>query len=298
MMGIPAVEIGPGESIKTVRRHLARSFRHRGIDTPELDARLLIGHALGLDHAGLAAQCDRLITESEAQAVLDAAARRLAHEPVARIVGQKEFWGLPFKVNSATLVPRPESETVVEAALAAAGRLGRSSARELRIADLGTGTGALLLALLSEMPWALGIGTDISLTALECAQANAARLGFADRALFVACSYGTALRGAIDLIVSNPPYVVQGEIATLPPEVRDFDPRCGLDGGADGLDGFRAVAADARRLLAPGGIVVAEVGCGQMDAAAAVFSDAGLAPAAPAHDLSGVARAFIAGTRH
>src|SRR5262249_13374166 len=159
---------------------------------------------------------------AEAQAIARSAARRLKREPVARILGEKEFWGLTLKLNAATLVPRPQTETVVEAALAALDRRQARSA-PLAIADLGVGSGALLLALIAELPHACGVGTDLSLAALTCARANAAALGFAERSLFVACHYAAALQGPFDLIVSNPPYVAHDEIAALAPEVRDFD---------------------------------------------------------------------------
>jgi len=188
-------------------------------------------------------------------------------------------------------VPRPETETVVEAALAALGKERRHHA--LRIADLGTGTGALLVALLSELPAAFGIGTDVSLAALNCARDNATALGLASRASFVACDYAAALTGLIDVLVSNPPYVARNDLMGLEPEVRDHDPRRALDGGPDGLDGYRAIAADAQRLLAPGGALVLELGQGQLGAVTAIFAAAGLAAAPPRPDLSGVARALV-----
>ena len=281
-----------GVAIATARRQVAQALRSRGLDTPELDARLLVGHALGLDHSALAAQSDRRLTTAEAGTVAALATRRLAHEPVARILGRKEFWGLPLRLNADTLVPRPETETVVEAALAALAGKGLTS-QALRIADLGTGSGALLLALLSELPSAHGIGTDISLAALACARDNAVSNSLAGRASFVACNYATALQGPIDLLVANPPYIAQGEIAALAPEVRDFDPSRALDGGPDGLAGYRAIAADARRLLGRDGVLVVELGFGQVEAVTGLFAAAGLAPAAPKHDLSDIARAAI-----
>ena len=284
----------PGQSVEAARRHLAREFRRRGLDAPELDARILVGHALGLDHAALAAQSGRALAAEEAHALAGFAARRLAREPVARILGRKEFWGLPFKLNTETLLPRPETETVVEAALAAVGDRHRAP---LRVADLGTGSGALLLALLSELPHARGIGSDISPAALACARDNAAALGLADRAAFVACDYGAAFNGPVDLLVANPPYVARGDIATLQAEVREFDPARALDGGPDGLDEYRAIAPQARRLLAPTGVFVVELGFGQLAAVRAIFAGAGLAPLAERHDLSGVVRALIARAR-
>ena len=211
MSGIRAAD---GARIAGIRRTVARRFRDAELDTPDLDARLLVGHVLGLDHAGLMRESERPL-DPRALAGIDAlAARRLAGEPVARILGVKEFWGLPFAVTPAVLVPRPETETVVETALA---RLDAAGARErpLRIADLGTGSGAILVALLHELPQAFGIGTDCSVAAIETARENAQRLGVAARAAFVACNFGAALAGGFDLIVTNPPYIATAEIAAL-----------------------------------------------------------------------------------
>ena len=181
---------------------------------------------------------------------------------MARIFGRKEFWSLSLHVSPAVLVPRPETETVVEAALDAVVR-DALQMEKVRILDIGTGSGALLLALLSELPNATGTGTDISAAALDVARANAER-SRSGRALHLS-SPATSLpvvQGPFDLIVSNPPYVAHGDIASLAPEVRDYDPALALDGGADGLDGYRAIAADARRLLAPGGRLIVELGSG------------------------------------
>jgi release factor glutamine methyltransferase len=281
--------LAPGMSIAAARRMVAQAFRQGGLDSPDLDARLLVGHALGLDHTALASKGERQLSADEVSAVSDLATRRLAHEPVARIVGHKEFWGLEFKVTPATLVPRPETETLVEAALAAIP--DRSLA--LRIADFGTGTGALLLALLSEFPNAVGIGTDISISALAVARDNAVRLGVGSRAHFIACDYGSALRGPFDLIISNPPYIASGDIAGLDSEVRNYDPGRALDGGASGLDAYRAVLAHAGRLLAPEGIVVVELGAGQASSVAALMGKGGIAADAPKPDLSGRFRALL-----
>ncbi|MGC1778315.1 MAG: peptide chain release factor N(5)-glutamine methyltransferase [Xanthobacteraceae bacterium] len=287
-----AADDTPAVTVAEARRAWAARFRVGGIDAPELDARILIGRALCLDHAGLAAAEARALTASERSAIAALARRRLAREPVARIVGSKEFWSLTLALGAETLVPRPETETVVEAVLAALGS-EKARAGPLRIADLGTGSGALLLALLSELPNAFGVGTDVSAGALDIARANAGRLGLS-RAAFVACDIATALGGTFDIVVSNPPYVVSGEIADLPAEVRLFDPPRALDGGADGLDFYRAIAVAAPTLLAPGGLVAVELGAGQSGPVAALFAAAGLAPASPCPDLNGVPRALIA----
>jgi release factor glutamine methyltransferase len=283
--------IARGESIDAARRRLAHAFRRAGLDAPELDARLLVGHALGLGHTALVADGCRQLSADEAVTLAGLATRRLGHEPVARIVGHKEFWGLPLRLNADTLVPRPETETLIEAALSALGGRRREA---LRILDLGTGSGALLLALLTELPAAYGIGTDLSVAALACARGNAEALGLATRAAFVACDYAAALRGPFDLIVCNPPYVARGEIATLAPEVKDFDPARSLDGGADGLDGYRTLAAQAPRLLGREGRLIIELGAGQATAVAGLFAAADLSAAGePQPDLSGVPRALV-----
>lgn len=281
-----------GMTIAQARSAFANAFRHADLDAPELDARLLVGHGLGLDHTALAAAADRTLDAREASALTALARRRLAREPVARIIGAKEFWGLDLRITAATLVPRPETETVVEAALAALDG-GGARARPLRIADLGTGSGAILFALLSEFPHALGVGTDISIAALAAARENAARLGMLARAAFVASDFGTALDGGFDLVVANPPYIATGDVAALSPEVRRDPPRA-LDGGIDGLSAYRAITADASRLIKPGGHLVLELGFGQAESVAKLLQLAGLAPVLARSDLNGIPRAVSA----
>jgi release factor glutamine methyltransferase len=274
---------------------LTQALRAAGIDTPQLDARVLAGHALGIGRARLVADGERPLDSREIDALDALAARRIAHEPVARIVGAREFWSLSLAVSPAVLVPRPDTETVVELALDAVTASGGRQ-RPLRLLDIGTGSGALLLALLTELPAATGIGTDISEAALAVARDNAARLALDARCTFVACDIAQAVDGPFDLVVSNPPYITSAEIATLAPEVRDHDPRLALDGGPDGLAAYRTIAADAGRLLAPGGMLVAELGAGQEDAITRLFTQVGLAVPAPARkDLGGIARALLAG---
>jgi release factor glutamine methyltransferase len=283
---------GTAPTVGGARRVWANKFRASGIDSPELDARILVGHALGIDHAALAAAEARGLRVEEEAAIEALAQRRLAREPVARILGWKEFWSLKLRIGASTLVPRPETETVVEAALSAIDARG-GRAQALRIADLGTGSGAILLALLSEMPNASGFGTDVSTAALSVARDNARRLGLT-RARFVACDMTSALRGPFDVIVINPPYIASAEIAALAPEVRDFDPCGALDGGPDGLDFYRAVAASAPALLSPHGALVVELGAGQAESVAALFAAAGLASLPPRPDLMDVPRALVA----
>jgi release factor glutamine methyltransferase len=282
-----------GASVAHARRALGEQFRAAGIDSPELDARILIGYALGLDHAGLASAANQQISDLTATQIERFAARRLTGKPVARIIGEKEFWSLPLAVTPAVLVPRAETETVVELALDLLDP-DRPRTRALRIADLGTGSGAILLALLSELPNARGIGTDIDAEALQVARANGQRLGFGGRATFLASDYGAALDGPFDLVVSNPPYVRSEDIATLPSEVREHDPRHALDGGGDGVAAYRVIAGDAQRLLKPDGHLVVEIGAGQEGTVAAIFEAGGLAIAATRPDLSGIIRAVAA----
>jgi release factor glutamine methyltransferase len=292
--GRDVTEALAGQTLETARRKLAAGFRTNAIDSAELDARMLTGAALGLDLTGVIAAAGRLLTTDEGIRLEDFARRRLKGEPVARILGIKEFWGLPLQLSAATLVPRPDTETVVELALEVLrARPGRN--RPLRIADLGTGSGAILLALLSELPDADGIGTDVSFGALLTARANAVGLGLARRAAFAACNYAAALSGAFDLIVSNPPYIRSAEIADLATEVRDHDPLRALDGGGDGLDAYRALVPQAARLLASGGALVVEVGHDQSGGVRGLMAAAGLTPDDPPKtDLAGIPRAVAA----
>ena len=271
---------------------LTARLKSSAIDSAELDARILVGAALHLDLSGVIAAARRPLTSDETIRLEDLARRRLSGEPIARILGLKEFWGLPLTLSAATLVPRPDTETVVELALEML-RAAPDRGRRLRIADIGTGSGAILLALLSELPEACGVGTDISVAALRTASTNAARLGLAPRALFVACDYAATLSGPFDLMVSNPPYVRSAEIADLAVEVRDHDPRRALDGGAGGLDAYRALVPQAARLLAPAGALVVEVGHGQSKEVEGLMTAAGLTlERPPKADLAGIRRAL------
>jgi release factor glutamine methyltransferase len=272
---------------------LAQTFRLAGIDEPEVDARALLGHVLNLDRAQLISHSDRILDAHESATISAYAARRLKREPASRIIGHREFWNVMLQLSPDVLDPRPDTETVVEAALDFVAHDGLRMQR-LRVLDIGTGSGALLLALLSELPNALGTGTDISTAALAVARGNAERHGLASRCTFVACDIAAGVQGPFDLIVSNPPYVAHGDIATLTPEVRDYDPAIALDGGSDGLDGYRAVAADAGRLLAPGGRLIVELGAGQENAVRALFTKAGLTVGKARDDLGGIARALSA----
>ncbi|RXG87391.1 peptide chain release factor N(5)-glutamine methyltransferase [Bradyrhizobium zhanjiangense] len=282
-----------GQSIESARRTLATQLRSAQLDEAELDARILLGAALGLDLTGLIAQAARPLTEAEASRLAQHLQRRIAGEPVARILGTREFWGLPFRLSEATLVPRPDTETVVELALEIFRE--QKASHPPRIADVGTGSGAILLALLHEIPDAFGVGTDLSLTALATARDNARALGLADRAAFVACSYAAALSGPFDLIVSNPPYIPSAEIPKLSIEVREHDPHLALDGGNDGYDAYRALIPQASERLAPGGALIVEAGQGQARNIETLMAAAALVPDRPPKaDLAGIPRAVSA----
>ncbi|MFN3656107.1 MAG: peptide chain release factor N(5)-glutamine methyltransferase [Pseudolabrys sp.] len=291
MRTIPGLK--DGVSAAEAIRLLAQAFRLAGLDDPQIDARILVGHALRLDRAQLMAQSDRLLEAREVNAVSALAARRLRHEPVARILGHRDFWDLTLAVGPDVLVPRPETETVVEAALDFVLRGGLRQ-EKLRILDIGTGTGALVLALLQELPNAVGTGSDISEAAIAVARGNAERNGLAARCAFVVCNIADGISGTFDIVVSNPPYIPRGEIAQLMSEVRDFDPALALDGGADGLDAYRAIAGEARRLLAPAGRLFVELGIGQESAVGALFAAAGLTVYPARADLAGIPRCLFA----
>ncbi len=288
-LAVPATAL----CVDAARRGIARRFRERGIDTPDLDARILVSHALELDHTALMLAGERRLEAAEIARIEALAARRLGGEPIARITGTKEFWGLPLKITPDVLVPRPETETVVEEALAAVDRTGTRS-RAWRIADLGVGSGAILIALLTELPNASAIGTDRDPAALALARENARRLGVAPRAAFVACDFGAAVAPGCDLLVTNPPYIRTGEIAELEPDVCEFDPPGAIDGGPDGLAAYRVIAVHARHVLAPGAHLIAEIGKGQGDAVAALFATAGFGRIRIVPDLAGIFRAVLA----
>lgn len=275
----------PAEAVRAAAEKLGAA----GVATPALDARLLALEAFGLTLTELVRGGDAEATP-DGRARLDALAeRRAAGEPVDRILGRREFWGLTFALTSATLAPRPDTETIVETALAEAG--AGAADRSISVLDLGTGAGCLLLAILAERAGAHGLGVDRSPEAAAAAQRNAGTLGFGGRARFVVSDWAAAIAGTFDLVVSNPPYIATPDLATLDPEVRLHDPRLALDGGTDGLDAYRAILGDARRLLAPGGALVLELGAGQQDAVTAIAAQAGLELARAVRDLGGVPRA-------
>lgn len=292
MRTIPGLK--DGASVSEALNLLAQAFRTAGIEDADVDARLLVGHALHLDRARLIAQSDRILEAREINVINALAARRLKREPVSRILGQKEFWSIALAITPDVLVPRPETETVVEGALDFVVR-GGLRMEKLRILDIGTGSGALLLALLRELPNAIGTGTDISTAALKVARENAARCGVEGRCTFVVCDIASIVEGPFDLLVSNPPYIAHDEIMSLAPEVKNYDPTVALDGGDDGLAAYRAIAADAKRLLAPGARMFVELGAGQEAAVRDLFTNVGLTAGIARPDLAGIPRVLGAG---
>jgi release factor glutamine methyltransferase len=283
-----------GASVSEAIGLLAQAFHTAGIEAADVDGRLLVGHALHLDRARLIAQSDRILEAREINVISTLAARRLKREPVSRILGQKEFWSIALAITPDVLVPRPETETVVEGALDFVVR-GGLRMEKLRILDIGTGSGALLLALLRELPNATGTGTDISTGALKVARENAARCGVEGRCTFVVCDIASVVEGPFDLLVSNPPYIAHNEITSLAPEVKNYDPTVALDGGDDGLAAYRAIAADAKRLLAPGARMFVELGAGQEAAVRDLFTNVGLIAGIARTDLAGIPRVLGAG---
>ena len=260
-----------------------RKFAGAGIDSAALDARLLLQHAAGLRHEDVIAGPDREIGAEAVETFRCLVARRQAHEPVSRILGEREFYGRFFQVTSAVLDPRPDTETLI-------GEVLKHIKPHDRILDLGTGSGAIIVTLLAECPTAKGIATDLSAEALAVAKDNAGRLGVAEKLQWVHCNWFEAVTGAFDLIVSNPPYVSLQEITGLPAEVRGFDPLKALDGGPDGLEAYRRIAAGADAHLAQGGRILVEIGAGQKRAVEAIFAACGFGLKSSKSDLAGHVR--------
>ena len=277
-------------SLGTLLSESAARLVRAGVPQARRDARLLIAEALGLRVETLLGYPERMVEPAQWRRAEALIARRAAREPLSRIIGRREFWGLSFALTPATLDPRPESETLVEALLESLDERGRP----LRILDLGTGSGCLLLALLSALPRAEGLGVDLAPAALATATGNAAALGLAGRARFAASDWGAALAGGWDLVVCNPPYVAAGEIADLAPEVAEHDPRLALAGGPDGLQAYRALIPDLARLLAPGGLAALELGAGQAGSVTALLVEAGLSRHSLHRDLAGHERCILA----
>jgi len=251
-------------------------LRGAAIEAPRLEARRLLAHVLGTTEEALLRDPRAAVPADKAAHFAALLARRVAREPFAYLTGRVGFWTLELEVSPATLIPRADSETLVEAALAACPDKGAAR----RVLDLGTGTGALLLAVLSEFPAASGVGIDIKPAAVALAERNAVRLGLADRAGFLAGDWAAAVLSPFDLILCNPPYIESAAIAGLMPEVARHEPASALDGGADGLSAYRRIIADLPRLLAPRGLAV-------------LGKAAGFRPEACSADLGGVPRALV-----
>lgn len=271
-------------------RLLADAFTRAGIDDATIDARLLLCAAAGFDHSALIRDPDLPIEEEAAELALAMARRRLAREPVSRILGERSFWSFDLLVTPAVLDPRPDTETVVDGALEV---LADRQGETLSILDLGTGSGALLCALLDVFPQALGLGVDISKEACAVARENLARCNLAPRGQVRQGSWEAGLPGAYDLVVSNPPYIETAALAGLDPEVRLHDPALALDGGADGLTAYRDICALLPALVRPGGFAIFEVGMGQAQTVAALMAARGFADVRSKRDLAGVERAVM-----
>lgn len=263
------------------------NFRDAGLETPELDARLLAQQALGLDAMSLVRRERELSSEAGKATLLGYAERRLTGEPVSRIIGEKPFWGHEFIVEASTLVPRPETELLVGEAIAFL-----ETRFAPKILDLGTGTGAIAISIVGAVNTALAVATDLSAEALEVARRNAERHGVETRIAFQQGSWWEAVGPGemFDLIVSNPPYIASAEIEILAPEVRLFDPRAALDGGWDGLEAYRAIVSEAKRRLLPKGLVLLEIGASQGEAVSRLVERAGFSNVGVLQDLQGLDR--------
>lgn len=260
-----------GVPLGQVCRDVTACFRKAGLPTPELDARLIVCHGFSVTHEQLISDPQRLVGREEAQRIHAMTGRRLAREPVSRILGQREFHGLEFALGPETLDPRPDTETLVQAALDLVAR--EWAGDEIAILDLGTGSGCILVSLLHALPNARGVGVDISTAALEVARENAKTHAVDDRAKFLRSEWTEHVEGQFDLVVSNPPYIATSEIAGLEPEVSRFDPDRALDGGEDGLAAYRRLIPGLGRIVSPGGWVVLEIGAGQENAVAEILGN-------------------------
>ena len=272
------------ELIRRANVHLAT----RGIDTAALDARLLLQAVSGLRHEEIVAEPDLAVPPDVAVRFSSFIERRCKFEPVSRILGTREFYGRSFRVTPDVLDPRADTEAPIGAALALAGRK-----EPLRILDLGTGSGAIAVTLLAELPRATVVATDISAAALVVAKGNAEALGVVGRAGFVQANWFDGVDGQFDQIISNPPYIPLGDIAGLAADVRDFDPAKALDGGPDGLEGYRRISSGAGGHLTPNGHVILEIGAGQENAVNELFRGQGFVRESRHFDLAGHVRCLV-----
>lgn len=283
---------GSGQTLSALLQDTRSRFTLAGVDDPAGDARVLVLGLLGLSSLELATRGSEPVDAAQVAAVAGAVERRLRHEPVHRILGEREFYGLPLALSAGTLEPRPDTEILVDCVLAHMRRLAIAH-ETIHIIDLGTGSGAICLALLSECPNADGVGVDISTDALEAAKKNAARNGLTERFRVLQGSWYETVDSQFHVIVSNPPYIETSVIPTLAPEVRLFDPPAALDGGRDGLDAYRAIARDAERFLHPDGVVGVEIGYDQRIAVTGIFEQAGFVLIEAARDYGHNDRALL-----
>lgn len=266
---------GQGSTVAGLLQEVRARFAEADLDDPATEARILVGGLLHLSSTELLTRGSEGVLPEDVMVARGAIGRRLNHEPVHRILGEREFYGLSLRLSPATLEPRPDTEILVDTMLPHVRRL-ESESGNVHILDLGTGTGAICLALLHECPQATGVGSDISGEALEIARGNAERNGLAPRFITAQGSWFDAIHERFHVIVSNPPYIASNVISTLAPEVKDFDPPAALDGGLDGLDAYRAIAKDAARFLHRNGIIGVEIGYDQRETVTSVFEGAGL----------------------
>ena len=276
-------------TVGTALGEAARRLAAAGIENARAEARLLVCHALGVGPETLIADPERSVCRAERDGIDASVRRRSRREPMAYVLGRREFWGLTFGVSPDTLDPRPDSETVIEAAL----EFTADGAAELDILDLGTGCGCLVLSLLSELANSRGLGIDISAGAVAVARANARSLGLAARCRFEIGDWGADLTGPFEVIVANPPYIPAAEIDRLAPEIARFEPRQALDGGGDGLAAYREVAPAIARLLAPDGVAIVEIGADQEADVTKIAARSGLVPVAMRTDLAGRPRCLV-----
>lgn len=253
---------------------LRKKFADAGIKTPELDARLLIQAATGFDHAGLILNINHLLNKSEITAIDSMARRRSSHEPVSRILGEREFYGRPFQISNDVLDPRADTETLIDQTLSVFTN-NRLPAQQIDILDIGTGSGAIIITLLCELTNAAGLATDISTKALKMARKNSIELGVEPRLTLLETPWCAGIEQKFDLIVSNPPYISTRDIENLPVDVKAYDPHIALDGGKDGLAAYLMIANQSAGLLKPGGIIVLEIGFDQASDVVEIFKTAG-----------------------
>jgi len=277
------------KTLVSVWTDVRKRLEAAGVDSPVLDARLLLEAGAGVSRLDIVTDPRRAISDEQVRAVDVLTKRREAREPVSHILGRKHFWTLDLAVNANVLTPRPETEFVVEAGL----QETLPADAPHRILDLGTGSGAIMLALLKERPNATGVAIDISEEALAVVRANAEQLGVAERLQAGQGNWAEHIDERFDLVVSNPPYIRTSDIDGLEPEVSRFEPRVALDGGADGLAAYRIIAAALPSLLKPGGAFALEVGAGQAESVKALAEEAGLATGEPRRDLSGIPRVVV-----